>query len=170
MKFVFIAFLLVGFSPVCRSGDYDVYSRDVICLAVNVHFEVGGEALISKIAVSQIVLERVADRRYSNDICQVVQKGKNVKGCAFTWQCDDKSNEIELKSKFQRDSWFEDVNVAKLMLSNNPPFISQLVGATLYYSTKVAPYTDPDIVPWWVKSDKVIFLAEIHGQRYYREE
>lgn len=161
--------MLLSFGE-AHAGEFDSYSRDLLCLAINLHFEVGGEPLVSKIAVSQVVLQRVDDKRYSDDICQVVQDGKNVKGCAFTWQCDDKSNEIELKTSLQKAAWFENVGVAKLMLSDNPPFISQIIGATLYYSTKVAPYTDRNVVPWWAKSDRVVFLAEIHGQRYYREE
>ena len=44
----------------------------IMCLALNIYYEARSEPLAGKIAVSEVVLNRVADTRYPNTICEVV--------------------------------------------------------------------------------------------------
>jgi spore germination cell wall hydrolase CwlJ-like protein len=73
------------------SFDAPVDPLDVTCLALNVYHEARGEGLTGQIAVAHVTLNRAADPRYPDRLCEVVtQRSRNV--CQFSWYC-------------QRDSW-----------------------------------------------------------------
>jgi hypothetical protein len=69
-------------------------SASLDCLALNIYHEARGEPETGKIAVAQVVMNRVADRRFPNDICAVVkQRGKlSPERCHFSWWCDGRSD------------------------------------------------------------------------------
>lgn len=70
-------------------------SANLDCLALNIYHEARGEPETGKIAVAQVVMNRVSDRRFPNDVCAVVkQRGKlSSTGCHFSWWCDGRSDE-----------------------------------------------------------------------------
>lgn len=72
------------------------------CLALNIYHESRDQSRIGMIAVGQVVLNRVADPRFPNTICNVVkQQGFfdppgapiQIDQCQFSWYCDGKSDE-----------------------------------------------------------------------------
>ena len=84
-------FLLAIVFPVEGKADL----RDEInCLALNIYFEARGEPVDGKIAVGHVVLNRVADTRYPDKICEVVRQGgpKPRHRCQFSWWCDGRSD------------------------------------------------------------------------------
>ena len=72
----------------------------LLCLALNVYFEARGEpTLLSMAAPAHVVLNRVKDERYPNDICSVVKQAKTYSNwfpiknkCQFSWYCDGRSD------------------------------------------------------------------------------
>lgn len=48
----------------------------LVCLATAIFFEAGVESYDGKLAVAEVILNRVEDRRYPNDICSVVFEPK----------------------------------------------------------------------------------------------
>jgi len=72
----------------------------IICLALNIYHEARNQPVAGQIAVSEVVLNRVADSKYPNTICEVVYQAKYKKGsnlpirnqCQFSWYCDGKSD------------------------------------------------------------------------------
>jgi len=69
------------------------------CLAQNIYYEARGSNRADRIAVADVVLNRVKDTRYPGTVCGVVQQGKkNADGsmrrnaCQFSWYCDGKSD------------------------------------------------------------------------------
>ena len=46
------------------------------CLAQNIYYEARSSSRADQMAVSDVVLNRVKDRRYPNTICEVVYQGK----------------------------------------------------------------------------------------------
>lgn len=44
----------------------------IMCLAIAIYFEARGEPLDGQFAVAEVILNRVEDRRYPDDICSVV--------------------------------------------------------------------------------------------------
>lgn len=65
------------------------------CLAKNIYFEARNEPDLGKIAVSNVVMNRVNDYRYPETVCKVVQQGGKVRlhKCQFSWYCDGLNNE-----------------------------------------------------------------------------
>ena len=47
----------------------------LVCLATAVYFEARGEPFVGQSAVAHVVLNRVEDTRFPNDICSVVKQG-----------------------------------------------------------------------------------------------
>ena len=49
----------------------------LICMALNIYHEARSESLVSQLAVSQVVINRVQDSRYPNSVCDVIKQGVN---------------------------------------------------------------------------------------------
>ena len=47
-----------------------------LCLALNIYHEARNQPVIGQIAVSEVVLNRVADDRYPGSICEVVYQAE----------------------------------------------------------------------------------------------
>ena len=84
--------------------------REVYCLAANSYFEARGESFDGKIAVAQVVMNRIKTKKYPSSVCKVVTQGpireswktrKNTSlpkeervyypiknNCQFSWFCD----------------------------------------------------------------------------------
>lgn len=108
--------------------------EEIDCLALNIYFEARGEPIDGRIAVGHVVLNRVADSRYPNKICEVVKQGgaKPKYRCQFSWWCDGRSDR-------PRDvqAWHESQVLAQVIFwgySEDP------TGGALWYH---ADYTQP---------------------------
>ena len=68
-----------------------VRERELACLAKNVYYEAGGEPFEGKVAVAQVVMNRVNSGEFPGDVCRVIYQ-KNVVYdkviCQFSWFCD----------------------------------------------------------------------------------
>lgn len=71
-----------------------------MCLAYTIYHESRGQPRQGQAAVGHVVLNRVADRRYPNTICAVVQQGGETPPCQFNWRCDGKKD-----TPTERRSW-----------------------------------------------------------------
>ena len=79
---------IVIFYLVVGAANAEVHESDPeTCLALNIYFESTGEPISGKIAVGLVTLNRVADRRWPNNICDVVWQPKQ-----FSWTHDGKSD------------------------------------------------------------------------------
>ena len=97
--------------------------QEVQCLAKNMYYEARSQGTAGKIAVTNVVLNRVKDKRFPNTICEVVQQGptreswktkkdKNLPEeeriyypikhrCQFSWYCDGASDEPKNEEKYK---------------------------------------------------------------------
>ena len=68
--------------------------EEINCLALNIYFEARGEPTDGKIAVGHVVLNRVADTRYPDKICEVVKQGgpRPKHRCQFSWWGEGRSD------------------------------------------------------------------------------
>ena len=64
----------------------------LVCLATAVYFEARGEPFVGQSAVAHVVLNRVMDTRFPDDICSVVKQGPTY-ACQFSYYCDGKSDQ-----------------------------------------------------------------------------
>tara|TARA_R110000822_G_scaffold88734_1_gene205438 strand:- start:1467 stop:2171 length:705 start_codon:yes stop_codon:yes gene_type:complete len=61
--------------------------QQISCMAENAYFEAGNEPTKGIIAVNNVVLNRVNDKRFPNTPCGVIsQRTKRV--CQFSWKCE----------------------------------------------------------------------------------
>jgi|TARA_R110000824_G_scaffold67401_4_gene174682 spore germination cell wall hydrolase CwlJ-like protein len=157
MKEMLLAGFIMGVTP-----------AEVTCLADNMYFEARNQGVAGLLAVTNVVMNRVADTRYPDTICEVVQQGPTTlswKGtgehipvknrCQFSWYCDGKPDEptdIETYDYIYRLS-FEILNQAV-------PYLDITEGATHYH----ADY----ILPAWAASK--IRTVEIEDHIFYRWE
>ena len=58
-----------------------LYTPDTLkCMALNIYHEARGDNYAGKVAVSDVVLNRVNDTRYPNTICDVIYQGGEERG------------------------------------------------------------------------------------------
>jgi spore germination cell wall hydrolase CwlJ-like protein len=126
--------------------------EDSKCLAEALIFEAGNQPIVGKLAVAEVILNRMRSKRYPNSICEVVHEGPTYKWfedvhnkivpvknrCQFSYYCDGKSDDL---TPFYRTKTWDDVTkVVVYMMHRTSPYISNLLdGATHYH----ADYVDP---------------------------
>ena len=119
----------------------------LMCLALNTYHEAKNQSMIGQVATAQVVMNRVADSRFPNTVCEVVKQGQhrpswkepNVEHpvrhkCQFSWFCDGKSDEPRRDSK----EWFKAQDYARIVLSGRIA-LDVTEGATHYHATYVKP-------------------------------
>ena len=113
----------------------------IVCLALNVYHEAKNQSLSGQIAVAEVVMNRVADSRYPNNVCDVVKQGLAYKWkpsvpirnqCQFSWYCDGKSDVAK-----EKEAWEESLSVAKGVYYGY--LDAYLEGATHYHAYYVNP-------------------------------
>jgi spore germination cell wall hydrolase CwlJ-like protein len=103
------------------------------CLAEALYFEARGETIEGLFAVAEVILNRVASKRFPNSICGVVNQGTGRKfACQFTYTCDGRPENIDDKS-----SWTRVGKVARVAIDGAPRVLTK--GATHYHATWVSP-------------------------------
>ena len=116
-------------------------SASLVCLALNIYHEAKNQSFIGQVAVAQVVMNRVKDKRYPNTVCEVVKQGQTYKWkpslpikhkCQFSWYCDGKSDKpIESKA------WQDAKHVANGVY--NEHLFDLVNGATHYHAYYVKP-------------------------------
>lgn len=155
--FVYLAFaftLLVVLPGKTDSHEVDKDSLD--CLAKNIYFEARGEDIIGQYGVGLVTLNRVADKKFPNNICDVVYQAVKVNNkvvkhkCQFSWYCDGISD-IPTNS----EAWYQAINIAETLLHFNVEDFTK--GSKFYHAIYVTPK--------WSKNKKV--LARIGRHVFY---
>ena len=65
--------------------------RQIQCLAKNAYFEAGNQSIRGKIAVTNVVMNRVEDKRFPKTPCGVINQRTN-RSCQFSWVCQGKKH------------------------------------------------------------------------------
>ena len=137
------------------------------CLAQNIYYEARSSSRADQMAVSDVVLNRVKDRRYPNTICEVVYQGKQKPSwkdpnkmvivrnmCQFSWYCDGKKDVSP-----EGDPWRN----------------AQMVAYEMYYLYKDANITDGAthyhafyVKPDWAK--KFILKGRVGSHIFYKQK
>ena len=136
-----LGFLVGSLTQSVRASDEN---NEIYCLAQNIYFESGNQPLAGKIAVTQVVLNRVNHPNYPTTACCVIYQAKwrtNWKGvevpvrnqCQFSWFCDGKSDD-----PVDSPTWLTSLNIARNVVQGAYGDITE--GATHYHATSVHPY------------------------------
>ena len=124
------------------------------CLAEAIYFEARGENLLGRVAVAEVILNRVDSDQFPNSVCKVVAEGASrLNSCQFSYNCDGKPEYINDRKSYQRILKLSDIiyRQAARMLTE---------GATFYHSTGVKP--------GWAK--KMKNTGEIGKHLFYKVE
>jgi spore germination cell wall hydrolase CwlJ-like protein len=111
--------------------------KQLECLAINIYREAGHENFEGKVAVAQVVMNRVDAGKFGQDVCGVVYQ-KNVVMekvvCQFSWYCDS----THRNRPINKEAYTESMAVAKKVLLEG--FRLDVMKDALYYH---ANYVNP---------------------------
>lgn len=127
-------------------------AAELECLALNIYHEARGEPEAGQVAVAQVVLNRVVDRRFPGTICAVVKQGARPKrrDCQFSWWCDGRSDRPA-----DLGAWHAAKSLAGDVVAGRHP---DPTGGALWYHAD-------DVAPEWRKTFAP--AAEIGRHRFY---
>ncbi len=111
------------------------------CLAEAIYYEARNEAAIGRVAVADVILNRVKSSVYPDTICGVVYQGsKRVTGCQFSFTCDG-----SMDKALEHKHWSKAENMATAILAGVHLPVSRK--ATHYHANYVDPYWAPNLEP-----------------------
>lgn len=125
--------------------------RDLSCLARNVWFEARGSPFVDKLAVAQVVVNRVRDPAHPDSVCGVVFEPHQ-----FSWTADELPDEVRLANRIDRDAWLDSALAAVSALDGRLPDLAS--GATHFHAA--------DVSPDWAEAFE--YVARWGRHRYYR--
>ena len=149
-----IAFILT--MNTSKASEYDIE-----CMVEAIYHEARSEGFIAQIAVGNVILQRVKDKRYPNTVCDVVHQAKKWKGkliknkCQFSYYCDGKSEKFK-----ELDALLEVIDTSELIL--NGVMLEQTIGATHYHTFHVSPH--------WSHSPTFIKLGRVGSHIFYLDK
>ena len=109
-----------------------------MCLAMAIYFEAGNQSLLGKLAVGNVITNRVASAKYPKTVCEVVKQPHQ-----FSFYSDGKPETLpEPSQKVAYKAWLESYYTASAVLSegSNGWHIGDVTeGALHYHATYVKP-------------------------------
>jgi len=130
------------------------------CLIEAVYFEARSETFTGKLAVANVILERMYSKSFPNTICGVVKQGIYWKGnpvrnkCQFSYWCDGKSESMNNISALQ-----EVVKAVQLALDG--AMLRNTLGATHYHAVYVSPS--------WAVSKEFVLMDTVGEHIFYKK-
>lgn len=108
--------------------------KERLCLAQAIYYEARNQPVMGRLAVADVVLNRVDDERFPDTICGVVFQGaEKRRGCQFSFACDG-----SMKRSREARSWSEAEHLADVIYRGFRPPLTRF--ATFYHADYVAPY------------------------------
>ncbi|TCR61892.1 cell wall hydrolase [Bosea sp. BK604] len=139
--------LILSGVPVVIDGD--TLAKEQRCLAEAIYFEARSEGEDGRVAVAQVVLNRVRSGTYPGSVCGVVYQNRNRHlACQFSFACTGKSLRIK-----ESEPWEEAVRIARDVYEGRT-YLEE-VGASTHYH---ADYVQPD----WAKKLKKMDVIGRH--------
>lgn len=128
MKHLLVAFLML--SACANSTAAEMSVDDYECLAMNVYHEARGESWEGQAAVVHVTLNRVADHRFPDNICDVVWQDSQ-----FSWTNDGRSD-----YPHDAEAWAISQSIAATAYDWWQRGEDFSEGATFYHAHWVSPY------------------------------
>lgn len=129
--------------------------QDLRCLVLNSYYEARNQEEEAIMGVVMVTLNRLKDRRYPNNVCDVIKQSKTdymgriiLNQCQFSWYCDGKSDNPKDSVAYMR---VQDITERALLLWNSNKDITH--GATHYH----ANYVNPD---WAYSLNRVAAIGD----------
>ncbi len=151
---------------------FTITEPELDCLAMNIYHEARNDLMAGQFAVADVVLNRVLDERFPDNICDVIHQGPVrerhrtaetpdpddaefipvLHQCQFSWYCDGISDETK-----EQGAWKQAQAVAYMLISRDT-MRGITEGATHYHATYVNPKWAPTLYP----------IGQIGKHRFYK--
>ncbi len=130
-----------------------IFMIELICMATAIFFEARGEHYDGKVAVGQVIMNRVNSEEYSQTICEVVEEPYQ-----FSFMNDGKSDNPHdyIKNEIDQQAWSDSVVAATEVMYDNP----EIEIGSLFYHTD-------DVDPEW--NDNMKIDGKIGSHIFYSE-
>ncbi len=136
--------------------DTRAYVQQRTCLSQAIYYEARAERLPGRLAVAEVVLNRVESSRFPDTICDVVYQGSEKgRGCQFSFVCDG-----SMRHEVDEKSWRKAQALAEHVLLGFSAQRNVSGDATHYHADYVSPI--------WAK--RLTPTAQIGAHRFYRTE
>jgi len=143
-------------------GSAEEETLDRYCMAQNIYFESANQSFAGRLAVANVVMNRVDDLQFPNTVCDVIYQAKtriNWKGnevpirnqCQFSWYCDGLSDE-----PVDSATWIKSLYIADLVLTGVYKDITE--GSLWYHADYIYPY--------W--ADELEYVTQIEDHIFYK--
>ena len=104
-----------------------------LCLTEALYFEARGESIKGQSAVAEVILNRVASRKFPNTICGVVNQGTGKRHqCQFSYTCDGNPEVVNEQAAYRNVG-----KIARAFMDGAPRNLT--MGATFYHNHTVRP-------------------------------
>ena len=118
--------------------NFNEFLTQANCMAINIYREAGNQSYEGKVAVAQVVVNRVKNERWPDTPCEVIYQ-RNRRACQFSWTCEPNLRTVRLRANdpMSEQAWRESNQVAWEVLTGTAP---DVVGdANHYHATYVSP-------------------------------
>lgn len=122
------------------------FTKEKECLALNIYFEARNQSYHGRKGVAMVVLNRVKDKRWPNNICDVVWQKYQ-----FSWTHDGKSD-----NPAEEEVYKDILKFAEQILMNSSNFNDITNGSTHYHATWMKSY------PNWSNSLQQATIIDEH--------
>ena len=138
----------------------NIFADPATCLALAIYWEARNQPTAGQVAVAQVVINRVNDDGFPDNVCDVVTQGPTYKSnpdlpvrhmCQFSFYCDGKSDDPK-----DHKSWDKAKYLSWRVVHNQSVDISD--GALYYHADYVAPN-------WSITKEKAV---RINNHVFYR--
>ena len=129
------------------------FERQAECMAQNIWFEARGSAFAEKLAVAQVVMNRVEATQHADTPCKVIWEDRQ-----FSWTHDGLSDSVRIDNAVDRRGWTDSVLAALVATTPRLPDLTH--GSTHFHAMSIAP-------DW---SDEMQPVATYGGHIYYTRE
>lgn len=145
-------FGLIAVVALFLAGAQSRIDEDLQCLALTVYFEARGEPEKGQVAVAHVVMNRVRDRRWPGNVCDVVHEGgRERENCQFSWYCDRYGDNPRHRTDW--NAAFDLARTAYWSGSEDPTG-----GALWYHAVYVKPIWRRKLVRWGRIGTHIFYL------------
>lgn len=128
-------------------------SEEQKCLSTAIYFEARGESLKGQAAVAQVILNRVRNPSYPNEVCSVVYQNAGwYKRCQFSFACDGLPERIVNRRAYRT------AGEVAMAVTGGKIFLQEVGSSTHYNATYVSP-------EW---ADRMEEMTQIGSHIFYR--
>ena len=111
--------------------------KSLDCMAMNIYREAGYEPFEGKVAVAQVVMNRVASGKFPDTVCEVIYQKSFLREkvvCQFSWYCD----RVHMARPINQKAYDEAYEVAKMVYLEKFR-LESMENALFYHADYVSP-------------------------------